>query len=151
MTLDEAIEHCEEKALGECGQCAREHAQLSAWLRELRRLRKGKQCPATHGEVIAMCCDACERTPAAHFSGTMMGALTAGWAKSDRGWVCPRCGDSLKKPKWENPDGLPTCRTCLNEPQVRKGYCSLANGVVELDKPHKPGSFKCYLDKKLPR
>ena len=37
MTLMEAIEHCEEKAreLG-CTECAAEHWQLAAWLRELK-------------------------------------------------------------------------------------------------------------------
>ena len=37
MTIDEAIQHCEEKAreLG-CTECAQEHRQLAAWLRELK-------------------------------------------------------------------------------------------------------------------
>ena len=41
MTLMEAIEHCEEKAreLG-CTECAQEHRQLAAWLRELKFRRK---------------------------------------------------------------------------------------------------------------
>ena len=38
MTLDEAIEHAEERARGN-DQCAKDHAQLSDWLRELRRAR----------------------------------------------------------------------------------------------------------------
>ena len=38
MTIDEAIEHAEEKACGN-GQCAKDHAQLVDWLRELRRAR----------------------------------------------------------------------------------------------------------------
>jgi hypothetical protein len=39
MTLDEAIEHCEEKA--KCGDsCGREHKQLAEWLRELKVFRK---------------------------------------------------------------------------------------------------------------
>lgn len=38
MTLDEAIEHCEEKA--KCGNsCGMEHKQLAEWLRELMSLR----------------------------------------------------------------------------------------------------------------
>ena len=38
MTLDEAIEHCEEKA--QCGTaCGMEHKQLAEWLRELKGFR----------------------------------------------------------------------------------------------------------------
>jgi len=40
LTLDEAIEHAQERALQECSACAREHAQLAAWLMELKELRK---------------------------------------------------------------------------------------------------------------
>lgn len=43
MTLNEAINHCEEVALS-CNdnekQCALEHVQLMQWLKELRALRK---------------------------------------------------------------------------------------------------------------
>ena len=39
MTLDEAIEHCEEKA--NCGDsCGMEHKQLAEWLKELKNLRE---------------------------------------------------------------------------------------------------------------
>ena len=38
MTLDEAIEHVEEIACGN-DQCAKDHAQLADWLRELRQAR----------------------------------------------------------------------------------------------------------------
>lgn len=43
MTIDEAIQHCEEKAreLG-CTECAQEHRQLAAWLRELKFRRKAQ-------------------------------------------------------------------------------------------------------------
>lgn len=41
MTLDEAIEHAQEKARQrDCIGCASEHAQLAAWLIELRDYRK---------------------------------------------------------------------------------------------------------------
>ena len=39
MTLDEAIEHCEEKAKC-CDSCGLEHKQLAEWLRELKVFRK---------------------------------------------------------------------------------------------------------------
>ncbi len=35
MTLEEAIEHCEEKSVG-CDNCANEHRQLAEWLKELK-------------------------------------------------------------------------------------------------------------------
>ena len=40
MTLDEAIEHCEEVAKIVCDECAEEHMQLAEWLRELKKLRE---------------------------------------------------------------------------------------------------------------
>ena len=43
MTIDEAIIHAEKKAreLG-CTECAQEHRQLAAWLRELKFRRKAQ-------------------------------------------------------------------------------------------------------------
>ena len=39
MTLDEAIQHCEEKA--QCGtDCGMEHKQLAEWLKELKTRRE---------------------------------------------------------------------------------------------------------------
>ncbi len=39
MTLDEAIQHCEEKS--QCGSsCGMEHKQLAEWLKELKILRE---------------------------------------------------------------------------------------------------------------
>ena len=39
MTLDEAIQHCEEEA--ECGDaCGLEHKQLADWLKELKQARE---------------------------------------------------------------------------------------------------------------
>ena len=39
MTLDEAIEHCEQTARSCDGECSDDHHQLAEWLRELRRAR----------------------------------------------------------------------------------------------------------------
>jgi hypothetical protein len=39
MTLDEAIQHCEEKSCGN-SQCNQEHKQLADWLRKLQRYEK---------------------------------------------------------------------------------------------------------------
>lgn len=42
MTLDEAIQHCEEKAL--CGDaCGLEHKQLAEWLKELKDYRMDEE------------------------------------------------------------------------------------------------------------
>lgn len=42
MTLDEAIQHCEEKAL--CGDaCGLEHKQLADWLKELKNYRMNEE------------------------------------------------------------------------------------------------------------
>ena len=42
MTLNEAIQHCEEKAL--CGDaCGLEHKQLAEWLKELRSYRMDEE------------------------------------------------------------------------------------------------------------
>ena len=43
LSIDEAIRHCEEKAreMG-CTECAQEHRQLAAWLRELKFRRKAQ-------------------------------------------------------------------------------------------------------------
>jgi len=40
MTLDEAIEHCKEKALGK-SECANEHKQLAEWLERLQKWEYG--------------------------------------------------------------------------------------------------------------
>lgn len=48
MTIDEAIQHCEEvangmTAQGDCKECAEEHRQLAEWLKELKHLREVKE------------------------------------------------------------------------------------------------------------
>lgn len=45
MSLDEAIQHCEDVAngmteQGKCEECAKEHEQLAKWLKELKRYRE---------------------------------------------------------------------------------------------------------------
>ena len=39
MTLEEAIEHCEERAKI-CDECGKEHDQLAEWLKEVQQYRK---------------------------------------------------------------------------------------------------------------
>lgn len=39
LTLEEAIKHCEEKAIRECGKCGEDHKQLAEWLKELVKLK----------------------------------------------------------------------------------------------------------------
>lgn len=45
MTLDEAIEHCEEVATKNCSECAEEHKQLANWLRTLKCLEENAIMP----------------------------------------------------------------------------------------------------------
>jgi hypothetical protein len=52
MTLEEAIEHCDEKA--DCTECGKEHKQLGEWLRELKRLKSGGT--VTNEKLIAWLC-----------------------------------------------------------------------------------------------
>lgn len=40
LTLDEAIEHTEEKAKENCGECSENHKQLALWLNELKYYRE---------------------------------------------------------------------------------------------------------------
>lgn len=50
MTLDEAIQHCEEKAL--CGDaCGLEHKQLAEWLKELKGYRMREESKPTKEDV----------------------------------------------------------------------------------------------------
>lgn len=39
LTLDEAIEHCNEVGKQSCDECAKEHRQLAEWLMELKECR----------------------------------------------------------------------------------------------------------------
>ena len=39
ISLDEAIWHCQGRALADCSECAKEHLQLAKWLEELKTLR----------------------------------------------------------------------------------------------------------------
>lgn len=40
MTLEEAIQHAEQKSLEQCGECSEEHKQLAMWLKDLQSLMK---------------------------------------------------------------------------------------------------------------
>ena len=51
MTLDEAIQHCEERAL--CGDaCGLEHKQLAEWLKELKGYRMDEETKLDKTTVI---------------------------------------------------------------------------------------------------
>ena len=69
MTLEEAIEHCEEKACNN-STCAAEHKQLAEWLKELQTLRKN----TSDEEILKrypLCMDCSEhvRESNCHFNG----------------------------------------------------------------------------------
>jgi hypothetical protein len=51
MTLEESIAHAEQKAAelaDTCPECAEDHAQLAAWLTELKGWREMTRYPITH-------------------------------------------------------------------------------------------------------
>lgn len=67
LSLDEAIQHCEEKAKeqrieanyrippkAECLKCAEEHEQLAGWLKELAEYRKLFESPKEAKEALNM-------------------------------------------------------------------------------------------------
>lgn len=53
MTLDEAIEHAIERAVGE-GHCAREHRELAEWLAELKELKTKERWRRTKYYYLAV-------------------------------------------------------------------------------------------------
>ena len=66
MTIEEAIKHCEEKASG-CSECAKEHAQLAGWLKELVELRKNHAKYEAAIYMLSKCivdCEDCDTCPA---------------------------------------------------------------------------------------
>ena len=84
MTIEEAIEHCEDIISdGKCDQCAEEHRQLAAWLRELQERRKAP-------EIIT--CGECE-----HFRQEPDGEMWCGVSKGhgiDKDFFC---GDAERR------------------------------------------------------
>lgn len=53
MTLEEAIQHCEEVAKERCDACGAEHKQLAKWMRELKFRRKAMNWMARNvGEIF---------------------------------------------------------------------------------------------------
>ena len=62
MTLDEAIDHCLERANQDCSSCADEHLQLAEWLIELKDLHKNAQVVDNNTQkmyVDSGCCIFC--------------------------------------------------------------------------------------------
>lgn len=62
LTLEEAIEHCEEVAAGmtkqgECQECANDHKQLAEWLQDYRRLLGQEPCEDAISREMALDCD----------------------------------------------------------------------------------------------
>lgn len=54
MTLDEAIEHCYEKAneISKC-ECSKEHLQLAQWLEELKAYHEAIEWVERHDEELS--------------------------------------------------------------------------------------------------
>ena len=51
MEINEAIEHCREKAVG-CSECAKDHGQLAEWLEELQNYRDTGLTPSMVRSLI---------------------------------------------------------------------------------------------------
>lgn len=53
MTLEEAIEHCEEVSRNcENSNCALDHAQLAYWLKELKMFKEGRAKLNENGVIV---------------------------------------------------------------------------------------------------
>ena len=63
MTLDEAIQHCED--IVACDECREEHLQLAEWLKELKELKNKKGEWIIPNELCRMFdiyeCSACKK------------------------------------------------------------------------------------------
>ena len=85
MSIDEAIQHCEEMALcAKNGECGEEHRQLAEWLRELKRLRAE---PVRHGQWLCVDTD------------------------TEQFFLCNRC----KKKEYRESDYCPNCGAKMYE------------------------------------
>lgn len=80
MSIDEAIQHCEEMALcAKNGECGEEHRQLAEWLRELKRLRAE---PVRHGQWEM-------------YTKNLVECSKCGYVVSIRYEFCPNCGAKM--------------------------------------------------------
>ena len=61
MTLDEAIDHCLERANQDCSSCADEHLQLAEWLIELKDLRKNAQVVDNNTQNLSVDSGCCKK------------------------------------------------------------------------------------------
>lgn len=93
MTLDEAINHCKEKAEG-CSECAEEHRQLAEWLEELKTLRTERE-----GEWIPEE-EQCVWSPFTTYRCSVCGIrCQIGTANTEHGGVnyCHKCGSRNRR------------------------------------------------------
>jgi len=88
MTLDEAIEHCQEKSCGD-SVCAKEHKQLSEWLKELQHYRgiwKDKTEFPKENVPIIVCCIGDVHVIQGVFKIINKGYASETYKISDYGW-----------------------------------------------------------------
>ena len=78
MTLDEAINHCLERANQDCSSCADEHLQLAEWLIELKKLRKNAQVVDNNTQKMSVDSGYCKSATA---TGGRNGKRESGEAK----------------------------------------------------------------------
>lgn len=79
MTIEEAIAHCEGRALADCSECAAEHRQLAEWLTELKKCKwipVAERLPAPNDRVLMY-------RPCMENAETGAISVQWGWAYSD--------------------------------------------------------------------
>lgn len=101
MTIEEAIQHCEEVATGETEQgkfpeCSAEHNQLAWWLKELLALR-AQQTPLDRSrwEGCEFCLETLKRYPWVTAESILERSMMF---KTPN--YCPFCGKPLKEEYW---------------------------------------------------
>lgn len=128
MTLDEAIQHCEEKA--KCGdKCGLEHLQLSKWLKDLKCLKyRINELEAENNRLKSFCdrlVKDCkwlhtDRTPDKHGFETMVLCTNgkkrvAKFRMFDLRWYDVNNGDRLNVVKWLWQPKMPTTEESVTE------------------------------------
>lgn len=107
MTIEEAIEHCEEVAVGlteqgKCQECAAEHRQLAEWLHELIAFR-AQQAPVKLDRSLWKGCELCK-------NAERIGGLSKAYQKGHGDWsveaalneykYCTVCGKPITEEAW---------------------------------------------------
>ena len=102
MTLDEAIQHCEEVADTPCftdeeARCYSEHRQLAEWLKELKAYREGAGMKLLIDIPEHIYEHAKETTEDSRDEGEAMRAIANGTQQESRSEIPNTCGDAISR------------------------------------------------------